>query len=543
MADHPPFTSRRRRQRVPPAQRLPGRQRPAVLVGGTQRAAAAARRPPRRHARALQPRKRSRSAGPTPRARARSASSRSTEDVSQYTKAAVFQPGATSRTLPRFSTVAGEMGSPDTWRDVRGFSLRFYTTEGNYDLVGNNTPIFFVRDPMKFPHFIRTQKRLPDSGLRDNTMQWDFWTLNPESAHQVTYLMGDRGLPRSVAPHERVRLAHLHVGQRRPASGSGSSTTSTPSRAWRHSPTRRRSTIAGADADFHRRDLFDAIERGDFPSWTLSVQVMPYEDAKDYRFNPFDLTKVWPHADYPLHRGRHADAEREPRELLRADRAGRVRAVEHSCPASGSRPDKMLLGRVFAYADAHRARIGTNFHQLPVNRPIVNGRATTTHRRHDDATSTAATRRVRAEQLRPQLRRLRGPGRRRLGGRRRDGPPGLHPARRGRRLGPGGRSSCATCSTTRHRDRFVATVSRRHSTGFATTSSGVPSSTGTRRRGDRPPDPPGRGAERAGGVASRADRRKVRCGAATMALRKEGACPTGRAPFRVRDPQCLIIAA
>ena len=120
-----------------------------------------------------------------------------TEDMSAYTKAALFQKGATTDMLARFSTVAGEQGSPDTWRDVRGFSLKFYTDEGNYDLVGNNTPVFFVRDPMKFPHFIRSQKRLPDSGLRDNHMQWDFWTSNPESAHQVTYLMGERGLPRS----------------------------------------------------------------------------------------------------------------------------------------------------------------------------------------------------------------------------------------------------------------------------------------------------------------------------------------------------------
>jgi catalase len=160
-----------------------------------------------------------------------------TEDISRYTKAALFQPGARTDLLIRFSTVAGEMGSPDTWRDVRGFSLKFYTRKGNYDLVGNNTPVFFVRDPMKFPHFIRSRKRLPDSGLRDNHMQWDFWTLNPESAHQVTYLMGDRGAA---------------------------------------------AQMAGADADFHRRDLFEAIARGEFPTWTLQVQIMPYADAKTY---------------------------------------------------------------------------------------------------------------------------------------------------------------------------------------------------------------------------------------------------------------------
>ena len=137
-----------------------------------------------------------------------------TDDVSAYTKAAVFQPGTKTETVVRFSTVAGERGSPDTWRDPRGFALKFYTTEGNYDIVGNNTPVFFIRDPMKFQHFIRSQKRRADSNLRDHDMQWDFWTLSPESAHQVTYLMGDRGIPAHLAAHEWVRLAHLHVGQR-----------------------------------------------------------------------------------------------------------------------------------------------------------------------------------------------------------------------------------------------------------------------------------------------------------------------------------------
>ena len=137
-----------------------------------------------------------------------------TEDVSAYTKAALFQPGVKTEMLARFSTVAGEQGSPDTWRDPRGFALKFYTTEGNYDLVGNNTPVFFIRDTMKFPHFIRSQKRRGGTGLRDNNMQWDFWSLNPESAHQVTYLMGDRGIPKTLPPHERLRLAHLPVDQR-----------------------------------------------------------------------------------------------------------------------------------------------------------------------------------------------------------------------------------------------------------------------------------------------------------------------------------------
>ena len=222
-----------------------------------------------------------------------------TEDVSAYTKAALFQPGATTEMLARFSTVAGEQGSPDTWRDPRGFALKFYTTEGNYDLVGNNTPVFFIRDTMKFPHFIRSQKRRGGSGLRDNHMQWDFWSLNPESAHQVTYLMGDRGIPKTfrhmngygchtylwinAAGEKHWVKYHFHSDQ-----GVEGLTGDEADR------------IAGQDADHHRRDLYDAIEAGDFPSWTLSIQAMPYEDAKTYRLNPFDLTKVWPHSDYPL---------------------------------------------------------------------------------------------------------------------------------------------------------------------------------------------------------------------------------------------------
>ena len=292
-----------------------------------------------------------------------------TADVSQYTKAALFQQGTTTRMLARFSTVAGELGSPDTWRDVRGFALRFYTSEGNFDLVGNNTPIFFLRDPLKFPHFIRSQKRLPDSGLRDNTMQWDFWTNNPESAHQVTYLMGDRGLPRSWrhmngygshtymwvnASGEKFWVKyHFHTQQ-----GVEGLTNDAAGR------------LAGEDAEFHRRDLFDAIARGEHPQWKLSVQVMPYEDAKTYRFNPFDLTKTWSHEDYPLIEVGTMTLDENPVNFFaQIDQA--AFAPSNTVPGVGFSPDKMLLGRVFAYADAHRARIGPNFHQLPVNRPAV----------------------------------------------------------------------------------------------------------------------------------------------------------------------------
>ena len=292
-----------------------------------------------------------------------------TDDVSAYTKASLFQPGATTPMLARFSTVAGEQGSPDTWRDPRGFALKFYTDEGNYDLVGNNTPVFFIRDAMKFPHFIRSQKRRGGNGLRDNNMQWDFWSLNPESAHQVTYLMGDRGIPRSYrhmngygshtymwvnAAGEKFWVKyHFHADQ-----GVEGLTDTDATR------------IAGEDADFHRRDLFEAIERGEYPSWTLSVQVMPYEDARTYRINPFDLTKIWPHADYPLIRVGTMTLNRNPENFFAEIEQA---AFEPSAlvPGIGFSPDKMLLGRAFAYADTHRHRIGANYLQLPVNRPHV----------------------------------------------------------------------------------------------------------------------------------------------------------------------------
>ena len=292
-----------------------------------------------------------------------------TEDVSKYTKAALFQKGSKVEMLARFSTVAGEQGSPDTWRDPRGFALKFYTPEGNYDLVGNNTPIFFVRDTMKFPHFIRSQKRRGGSGLRDNHMQWDFWSLNPESAHQVTYLMGDRGIPKTFrhmngygshtylwineAGEKHWVKYHFHSNQ-----GVEGLTGEEATR------------IAGQDADHHRRDLYDAIDQGDFPSWTLSVQVMPYEDAKTYRINPFDLTKVWPHSDYPLIKVGTMTLNRNPENFF-AQIEQAAFSPSNTVEGTGLSPDRMLLGRVFAYNDAARNRLGVNYEQLPVNRPTT----------------------------------------------------------------------------------------------------------------------------------------------------------------------------
>ncbi|MFC9473067.1 catalase [Nocardia sp. NPDC056952] len=288
-----------------------------------------------------------------------------TGDVSAYTKATLFQPGSVTESLARFSTVAGEQGSPDTWRDPRGFALKFYTSEGNYDLVGNNTPIFFISDPSKFPDFIRSQKRLPGNGLRDHNMQWDFWTLRPESAHQVTWLMGDRGIPRS---YRHMDGFGSHTYQWVNAEGQ---------RFWvkYHFKTDQgiefltqaeADRLAGSDPDYHRQDLWEAIERGEFPSWTLKVQIMPLSAAEGYRFNPFDLTKVWSQQDYPLIEVGKYTLDRNPANFF-VDIEQAAFEPSNLVPGIGYSPDKMLLGRVFAYADAHRYRIGTNFAQLPPN--------------------------------------------------------------------------------------------------------------------------------------------------------------------------------
>jgi catalase len=290
-----------------------------------------------------------------------------TEDVSAFTKAAVFQPGTKTETLLRFSSVAGELGSPDSWRDPRGFALKFYTSQGIYDLVGNNTPVFFIRDTIKFPDFIHSQKRRSDTHLRDNNMQWDFWTLTPESAHQVTWLMGDRGIPASWR-HMNGYGSHTYLW-----------TNAGGEKVWvkYHFKTDQgidfltqsdADRIAGEDADFHIRDLATAISAGNAPSWTLYVQIMPYEDAADYRFNPFDLTKVWPHGDYPLIKVGRLVLDRNPDNYF-AQIEQAAFEPSNLVPGVGTSPDKMLQGRLFGYADAHRYRIGTNYMDLPVNRP------------------------------------------------------------------------------------------------------------------------------------------------------------------------------
>jgi catalase len=289
------------------------------------------------------------------------------EDVSQYTRAKVFAKGARTDVLVRFSTVAGELGSADTVRDPRGFAIKFYTEDGNYDLVGNNTPIFFIRDPQKFQDFIHSQKRRADTHLRDHDMQWDFWTLSPESAHQVSFLMSDRGTPRT--------WRNMH--------GFGSHTfmwvNAGGEKFWvkYHFKTDQgienftdaeAKVQAAEDADFHLRDLYGSIARGDHPSWTLEMQVMPYEDAAGYRFNPFDLTKVWPHSDYPPIKIGRMTLNRNPENYF-AEIEQAAFEPANMVAGVGPSPDKMLLGRLFSYPDTHRHRIGANYLQLPVNRP------------------------------------------------------------------------------------------------------------------------------------------------------------------------------
>jgi catalase len=303
-----------------------------------------------------------------------------TNDITRYSQAKVFS-NVSKKTecFARFSTVAGEHGAADAERDVRGFAVKFYTEEGNWDLVGNNTPVFFVRDPYKFPDFIRTQKRDPKTNLRSPTAMWDFWSLSPESLHQVTILFSDRGLPKSYrhmngygshtyslinAKNERVWVKfHFKTMQ-----GIACLTDSEAA------------TIVGSDRESHQRDLFDAIERGDFPKWRLCVQIMPEQDAQRTPYNPFDLTKVWPHKDYPLIEVGIMELNRNPGNYF-ADVEQAAFEPSNIVPGISFSPDKMLQFRIFAYADAHRYRLGsTNYAGLPVIRP----HATTAHTYHRD---------------------------------------------------------------------------------------------------------------------------------------------------------------
>ncbi len=374
-------------------------------------------------------------------------------------------------------------------------------------MVGNNTPVFFIRDPQKFQDFIHSQKRRADTNLRDNNMQWDFWTLSPESAHQVTWLMGDRGIPKTWRHMNGYCQPHLPVGSTPAARSSGSSTTSRPTRASTTSPRRRPTRLAGEDPDSHHpRPLRPRSRAATHPSWTLKVQIMPFEDAADYRFNPFDLTKVWPHSDYPLITVGRMVLDRNPDNYFAADRAGRVRAVQPGARASAQSRTRCCSGRLFSYPDTHRHRIGPNYLQLPVNQPKVAGAQLQPGRR--DALPTTRGDPVYAPNS------LRRPGGRPDASsdpawQRRAGEivrTGLHAAPRGRRLRPARHDGTARCSTTRHGTGWSTNIAghlkqgrrgagarpRRSTTGARSTTTSAPrwprpSATATDRRLGPPP--------------------------------------------------------
>ncbi len=292
-----------------------------------------------------------------------------TNDITKYTKADIFSGvGKQTPMFIRFSTVAGEKGAADAERDVRGFALKFYTQEGNWDLVGNNTPVFFIADPYKFPDFIHTQKRDPRTNMRWSTGMWDFWSATPESLHQTTILFSDRGLPTD----------YRHVN------GYGSHTysfiSSENERFWVkfHFKTQQgiktmtneeAAKVVGNDRESSQRDLYEAIENGDFPKWDMKIQIMTQEQAKNHVHNPFDVTKVWPHKDYPLIDVGVLELNRNPNNYFNEVEQASF-SPSNSVPGIGLSPDKMLQARAFSYPDAHRYRVGTHYEMLPINRPL-----------------------------------------------------------------------------------------------------------------------------------------------------------------------------
>ena len=289
-----------------------------------------------------------------------------THDITRYTRAAIFSKvGKKTEMFARFTTVAGERGAADAERDIRGFALKFYTEEGNWDMVGNNTPVFFIRDPRKFPDLNKAVKRDPHTNLRSATYNWDWWTLLPEALHQVTIVMSDRGIPASYR--------HMH--------GFGSHTYSfwneAGERFWvkfhfrtqqgiKNLSDAEAEAVIGKDRESHQRDLYSAIERGDFPKWKMYVQIMPETDADKVPYHPFDLTKVWPKKDYPLIEVGELELNRNP-ENFHADVEQSAFAPSNLVPGISVSPDKMLQARLFNYADAQRYRLGVNYHQIPVN--------------------------------------------------------------------------------------------------------------------------------------------------------------------------------
>lgn len=291
-----------------------------------------------------------------------------TADVTQYTCAKFLsEVGKRTDVFVRFSTVGGEKGSADAERDPRGFAIKFYTKDGNYDLVGNNTPVFFIRDPLKFPDFIHTQKRHPATNLKDPDMFWDFLSLTPESVHQVTILFSDRGTPRT---YRHMNGYSSHTFQWYNADGEiyWVQYHFKTEQGIENLTREEADVLKGTDPDHATRDLFDAIEAGDYPSWRLEMQIMTPEQAADYRFDPFDITKVWPHGDFPPITIGRMVLNRNPESYF-AEVEQAAFSPGNFVPGIGPSPDKLLQGRLFSYHDTHRHRLGPNYHLLPINAP------------------------------------------------------------------------------------------------------------------------------------------------------------------------------
>jgi len=291
-----------------------------------------------------------------------------THDVTKYTRAKFLsEVGKRTELFVRFSTVGGEKGSADAERDPRGFAVKFYTEEGNYDMTGNNTPVFFIRDPLKFPDFIHTQKRHPATNLKDPDMFWDFLSLTPESVHQVTVLFSDRGTPKTYR-HMNGYSSHTFMWYTKKREYFWVQYHFKTEQGIQNLTREEAERLKGVDPDHATRDLYEAIERGDYPSWRLEVQIMTPEQAKDYRFDPFDITKVWPHGDFPPIPVGRMVLNRNPENYF-AEVEQSAFSPANFVPGIGPSPDKMLQGRLFSYHDTHRHRLGPNYHLLPVNAP------------------------------------------------------------------------------------------------------------------------------------------------------------------------------
>ncbi|NXR32145.1 CATA Catalase, partial [Zosterops hypoxanthus] len=292
-----------------------------------------------------------------------------THDITQYCKAKVFEHiGKRTPIAIRFSTVAGESGSADTVRDPRGFAMKFYTEDGNWDLVGNNTPIFFIRDPLLFPSFIHSQKRNPQTHLKDADMVWDFWSLRPESLHQVSFLFSDRGIPDGYR-HMNGYGSHTFKLVNADGRAVYCKFHAKTDQGIKNLSVEEAGRLASADPDYATRDLYNAIAQGNYPSWSFYIQVMTFEQAERFHFNPFDLTKVWPHGDYPLIPVGKLVLNRNPVNYF-AEVEQMAYDPSNMPPGIEPSPDKMLQGRLFSYPDTHRHRLGPNYLQIPVNCPF-----------------------------------------------------------------------------------------------------------------------------------------------------------------------------